>query len=54
MRQALHSGGMLAEGRTGDATLYASDQPSDFGTMARQFLQEELTKPVLPVDIDRY
>ena len=34
--------------------LYASDQPSDFRTVAQQFLREELHKPVLPVDIDRY
>ena len=54
LQDTLQSGDMLAAEQVGDATLYASDQPSDFGTMARQFLQEELTKPVLPVDIDRY
>lgn len=54
LQQALQNGDMLAQEQTGDTILYASDQPSDFGAMARQFLQEELTKPVLPVDIDQY
>ena len=54
LQQTLLAGDMLSGAQTGDAILYASDQPSDFGAMARQFLQEELTKPVLPVDIDRY
>ena len=38
----------------GTTTLYASDQPEDFGSMAKHFLQEELTSPVLQVNIDRY
>lgn len=54
LRQALLAGDMLAEGQTGDTTLYSSDQPADFGAKAQLFLQEELKKPVLPVDIDRY
>ena len=54
LQETLQSGDMLAAEQVGDATLYASDQPSDFGVMASRFLQEELKKPVLPVDIDRY
>ena len=53
-RRALRDGGLLSPGPGGEATLYASDQPSDFRTVAQQFLREELQKPVLPVDIDRY
>ena len=54
LQETLQSGDMLAAEQVGDATLYASDQPSDFGVIASRFLQEELKKPVLPVDIDRY
>ena len=54
LKRALRDGGLLSPGPGGEATLYASDQPSDFRTVAQQFLREELHKPVLPVDIDRY
>ena len=54
LKRTLRDGGLLSAGPGGEATLYASDQPSDFRTVAQQFLQEELRKPVLPVDIDRY
>lgn len=54
LKRALRDGDLLSSGPGGEATLYASDQPSDFRTVAQQFLQEELQKPVLPVDIDRY
>ena len=54
LKRALRDAGLLSPGPGGEATLYASDQPSDFRTVAQQFLREELHKPVLPVDIDRY
>ena len=54
LKRALRDGDLLSPGPGGEATLYASDQPSDFRTVAQQFLREELQKPVLPVDIDRY
>ena len=54
LKRALRDADLLSPGPGGEATLYASDQPSDFRTVAQQFLREELQKPVLPVDIDRY
>lgn len=54
LKRALRDDDLLSPGPGGEATLYASDQPSDFRTVAQQFLREELQKPVLPVDIDRY
>lgn len=54
LKRALRSMDLLSDALSGEPTLYASDQPSDFRTVAQQFLQEEITKPVLPVDIDRY
>ena len=54
LKRALRDADLLSPGPGGEATLYASDQPSDFRTVAQQFLREELHKPVLPVDIDRY
>ena len=54
LKRALQDADLLSPGPGGEATLYASDQPSDFRTVAQQFLREELQKPVLPVDIDRY
>mgnify|MGYP005761748797 CR=1 FL=1 len=54
LKRALQDAGLLSPGPGGEATLYASDQPSDFRTVAQQFLREELQKPVLSVDIDRY
>ena len=42
------------EGPAGRATLCASDQPEHFGSLAAYFLGESLTRPVQPVDIDRY
>ena len=41
-------------GPAGRATLCASDQPEHFGSLAAYFLGESLTRPVQPVDIDRY
>ena len=45
---------LAPEGPAGRATLCASDQPEQFGVMAAYFLGESLTRPVQPVDIDRY
>ena len=46
--------GFSYHSESGETTLFASDQPDDFGVMAGHFLQEKLTRPVLPVNIDRY
>lgn len=54
LKRQLQSRELLAERPEGETTLCASDQPQDFGAMAKYFLQEELNKPVLPVNIDRY
>lgn len=54
LKRTLRDADLLSGRERGEATLYASDQPSDFRTVAQQFLQEELQNPVLPVDIDRY
>ena len=45
---------LAPEGPAGRATLCASDQPEQFGSLAAYFLGESLTRPVQPVDIDRY
>lgn len=54
LKRRLREAELLAEGPEGETTLCASDQPQDFGAMAKHFLLEELCKPVLPVNIDRY
>ncbi len=54
LKRQLRQRELLAPERPGQATLYASDQPEDFGALAARFLQEELTRPVQPVDIERY
>ena len=55
LKRTLRAMDLLApEGPTGRATLCASDQPEQFGVMASYFLGESLTRPVQPVDIDRY
>ena len=55
LKRTLRAMDLLApEGPAGRATLCASDQPEQFGVMAAYFLGESLTRPVQPVDIDRY
>ena len=55
LKRTLRGLDLLApEGPAGRATLCASDQPEQFGVMASYFLGESLTRPVQPVDIDRY
>ena len=55
LKRTLKAKDLLADrAQEGTTTLYASDQPEDFGSMAKHFLQEELTSPVLQVNIDRY
>ena len=54
LRQALSDKGLLAQRASGTLTLYASDQPQDFGALAPQFLRRPLEGAVLPVDIERY
>ena len=55
LKRTLLSMDLLApEEQTGQTTLCASDQPEDFGALASYFLRETLTRPVQPVDIDRY
>ena len=54
LRQTLSDKGLLAQRASGTLTLYASDQPQDFGALAPQFLRRPLEDAVLPVDIDRY
>ena len=55
LKRTLKAKNLLADcAQEGTTTLYASDQPEDFGSMAKHFLQEELTSPVLQVNIDRY
>lgn len=55
LKRTLRAMDLLApEGPAGRATLCASDQPEHFGVMAAYFLGESLTRPVQPVDIDRY
>ena len=54
LRQTLSDKDLLAQRASGTLTLYASDQPQDFGTLAPQFLRRPLEGAVLPVDIERY
>ena len=55
LKRTLRAMELLApEGPAGRATLCASDQPEHFGSLASYFLGESLTRPVQPVDIDRY
>lgn len=54
LRQALDDRGLMAQRASGTLTLYASDQPQDFGALAAQFLRRPLEGAVLPVDIERY
>ena len=54
LRQTLSDKGILAQRASGTLTLYASDQPQDFGALAPQFLRRPLEGAVLPVDIERY
>ena len=55
LKRTLKAKDLLSDrAQEGTTTLYASDQPEDFGSMAKHFLQEELTSPVLQVNIDRY
>lgn len=55
LKRTLKAKDLLSDrAQEGTTTLYASDQPEDFGLMAKHFLQEELTSPVLQVNIDRY
>ena len=54
LRQALSDKDLLAQRASGTLTLYASDQPQDFGALAPQFLRRPLEGAVLPVDIERY
>ena len=54
LRQTLSDKDLLAQRESGTLTLYASDQPKDFGTLAAQFLRRPLEGAVLPVDIERY
>lgn len=54
LKRTLTAQDMLAEERMGEATFYASDQPSDFGALASCFLREPMEKAVLPVDIETY
>lgn len=54
LRQTLSDKDLLAQRESGTLTLYASDQPQDFGALAPQFLRRPLEGAVLPVDIERY
>ena len=54
LRQTLSDKGLMAQRASGTLTLYASDQPQDFGALAPQFLRRPLEGAVLPVDIERY
>ena len=45
---------LLADRPCGEATLYASDRPEDFGALAGQFLRRPLESAVQHVDIERY
>ena len=54
LKRTLKAENLLADRARGTTTLYASDQPEDFGALAGRFLREELREPVLKVDIDRY
>ena len=54
LKRTLQARQLLSDSESGETTLFASDQPDDFGVMAGHFLQEKLTRPVLPVNIDRY
>ena len=54
LRQTLSDKDLLAQRASGTLTLYASDQPQDFGALAAQFLRCPLEGAVLPVDIERY
>ena len=54
LRQPLTDRGALAQRDHGTLTLFASDQPEDFGALAGQFLRRPLESAVQHVDIERY
>ena len=54
LRQTLTDRGALSQRDYGTLTLYASDQPEDFGALAGQFLRRPLESAVQRVDIERY
>ncbi|MBQ0037405.1 MAG: glutamate racemase [Clostridiales bacterium] len=54
LKRTLKSTDMLAPERAGEAAFYASDRPADFGFLASQFLQQDVSRTVQPVDIDQY
>ena len=45
---------LLADRPCGEATLYASDRPEDFGLLAATFLGQPLSGAVRAVDIEQY
>ena len=53
LKQTLTQKALLAQPRSGETTLYASDISGDFGDLAGRFLREEVPQ-VLRVDIDSY
>jgi glutamate racemase len=54
LQRALQEREMLAPEGDGGMSFYASDRPEDFGTLAGQFLQQDVGHVVQSVDIDRY
>ena len=54
LKRTLTGGELLAQERCGEVAFYASDRPADFGVLAGQFLQEDVSGAVLPVNIDQY
>ena len=54
LRQELTDRNALADRPCGTTTLYASDQPEDFGLLAGTFLGRPLDEAVRPVDIEQY
>ncbi len=54
LRHTLAEKNLLAQREHGTLTMYASDQPEDFGALAAQFLRQPLEGAVRHVDIERY
>ena len=54
MKRTLERCDLLAEDRAGEATLYVSDRPQDFGVLASRFLREEVHDAVRCIDIEQY
>ena len=54
LRDLLESRKTLAQEREGQASFYVSDRPEDFQRLASLFLQEDLSRTVEQIDIDRY